>query len=52
MSVKREKWPWKATVTVSVGPLRCLATIRSACGFSVRPSDPVTPTASPDAAAT
>lgn len=30
MSVKREKWPWKATVTVSVGPLRCLATMRSA----------------------
>lgn len=30
MSVKREKWPWKATVIVSVGPLRCLATIRSA----------------------
>lgn len=30
MSVKREKWPWKATVIVSVGPLRCFATIRSA----------------------
>ena len=30
MSVNREKWPWKATVMVSVGPLRCLATMRSA----------------------
>ena len=30
MSAKREKWPWNATVIVSVGPLRCLATIRSA----------------------
>ena len=30
MSVKREKWPWNATVMVSVGPLRCFATIRSA----------------------
>ena len=30
MSVKREFAPWNATVTVAVGPLRCLATIRSA----------------------
>lgn len=30
MSANREKWPWNATVTVRVGPLRCLATMRSA----------------------
>ena len=30
MSTKRLKWPWKATVTVAVGPLRCLATMKSA----------------------
>jgi NAD(P)-dependent dehydrogenase (short-subunit alcohol dehydrogenase family) len=30
IGAKREYWPWKVTVTVSVGPLRCLATIRSA----------------------
>lgn len=30
MSANREYMPWKATVTVLVGPLRCLATIRSA----------------------
>jgi len=30
MSTKREKCPWNATVMVSVGPLRCLATMRSA----------------------
>lgn len=30
MSAKREYMPWNATVTVLVGPLRCLATIRSA----------------------
>jgi CubicO group peptidase (beta-lactamase class C family) len=30
MGAKREYWPWKVTVTVSVGPLRCLARIRSA----------------------
>jgi len=29
-STKREKWPWKPTVRVSVGPLRCLAMMRSA----------------------
>lgn len=30
MSTKRENMPWKATVMVSVGPLRCLATMKSA----------------------
>jgi hypothetical protein len=30
MGANREYWPWKVTVTVSVGPLRCLARIRSA----------------------
>jgi hypothetical protein len=30
IGAKREYWPWKVTVTVSVGPLRCLARIRSA----------------------
>jgi hypothetical protein len=30
MGAKREYWPWNVTVTVSVGPLRCLARIRSA----------------------
>ncbi|WP_460790838.1 hypothetical protein [Microbacterium lacusdiani] len=30
MSAKRLKWPWNATSMVAVGPLRCLATIRSA----------------------
>ena len=30
MSTNREKCPWNATVIVSVGPLRCLATMRSA----------------------
>ena len=30
MSTNRENIPWNATVMVSVGPLRCFATIRSA----------------------
>jgi len=30
MSTNRENIPWNATVIVSVGPLRCFATIRSA----------------------
>jgi D-alanyl-D-alanine carboxypeptidase len=30
IGANREYWPWKVTVTVSVGPLRCLARIRSA----------------------
>jgi hypothetical protein len=30
IGAKREYWPWKVTATVSVGPLRCLARIRSA----------------------
>jgi hypothetical protein len=30
MGANREYCPWKVTVTVSVGPLRCLARIRSA----------------------
>ena len=30
MGANREYWPWKVTVTVSVGPLRCLDRIRSA----------------------
>lgn len=30
MSAKREKCPWKPTVMVPVGPLRCLATMKSA----------------------
>ena len=30
MGANREYWPWKVTVTVSVGPLRCLARMRSA----------------------
>lgn len=30
MSTNRENIPWNATVMVSVGPLRCLATMRSA----------------------
>jgi Phosphotransferase enzyme family len=30
MSTNRERWSWAATVIVSVGPLRCLATMKSA----------------------
>src|SRR5215217_1036130 len=30
IGANREYWPWKVTVTVSVGPLRCLERIRSA----------------------
>lgn len=30
MSTNRENIPWNATVMVSVGPLRCLATMKSA----------------------
>lgn len=30
MSTNRENIPWNATVMVSVGPLRCFATMRSA----------------------
>ena len=30
MSTNRENMPWNATVIVSVGPLRCLATMKSA----------------------
>jgi len=33
IGAKREYWPWNVTVTVSVGPLRCLARIRSASPF-------------------
>jgi hypothetical protein len=30
MSTKRDRWSCAATVTVSVGPLRCFATMKSA----------------------
>ncbi len=53
MSVKREKWPWKATATVSVGAVTVLGDDQAGlAGASIRPSVPATPTASPDAAGT
>jgi hypothetical protein len=30
IGANREYWPWNVTVTVSVGPLRCLARMKSA----------------------